>query len=401
MASIKIKFRPSTVEGKAGSIYFQLTHQHVTKTHITSYKIYPDEWDERTKHIIFPPSRPERHDLLRSYRKKLKKDLLRVSECLAYLNRKNTPFSAEEFINLCKKRLSTNTLTTLMNPIIDQMKKQGRVRTGETYLCALQSFMRFRKGEEIILDEINQDTIKSYETYLKQEQLSLNTISFYMRILRAAYNKAVENELTAQRYPFRHVYTGIEKTIKRAVPIQTIKEIKGAKIPSQSALDYARNMFLFSFYTRGMSFIDMAYLKKRDLQFGILTYRRKKTGQMLSIKWEKCMQDILDQYPANPTEYLLPIILSSTTDARKQYRNAQTLVNRKLKNLSSLVQSPYPLSMYVARHSWASIAKSKNIPISIISEGMGHDSETTTQIYLASLNTTVIDQANLLILNEL
>ena len=160
-------------------------------------------------------------------------------------------------------------------------------------------------------------------------------------------------------------------------------------------------MFLFSFYTRGMSFVDMAYLKKKDLHNGILTYRRKKTGQQLSIKWEQCMQEIIEKYPPNPTEYLLPIITSTYEDERLQYRNSLTLVNRKLKILSVFVRSPHPLSMYVARHSWASIAKSKNIPLSIISEGMGHDSETTTQIYLASLDTTIIDRANYLILNDL
>ena len=130
---------------------------------------------------------------------------------------------------------------------------------------------------------------------------------------------------------------------------------------------------------------------------GILTYRRKKTGQQLSIKWEQCMQEIIEKYPPNPTEYLLPIITSTGEDERLQYRNSLTLVNRKLKILSVFVRSPHPLSMYVARHSWASIAKSKNIPLSIISEGMGHDSETTTQIYLASLDTTIIDRANYLI----
>lgn len=110
---------------------------------------------------------------------------------------------------------------------------------------------------------------------------------------------------------------------------------------------------------------------------------------------------IIEKYPPNPTEYLLPIITSTDEDERLQYRNSLTLVNRKLKILSVFVRSPHPLSMYVARHSWASIAKSKNIPLSIISEGMGHDSETTTQIYLASLDTTIIDRANYLILNDL
>ena len=134
---------------------------------------------------------------------------------------------------------------------------------------------------------MNQETIEAYEAYLKKNgRLSLNTISFYMRILRAVYNRAVEKELTTQRFPFRHVYTGIEKTIKRAIPQPIIRQIKEKELLTGSSVDYARDMFLFSFYTRGMSFVDMAYLKKKDLHNGILTYRRKKTGQQLSIKWE-------------------------------------------------------------------------------------------------------------------
>lgn len=140
---------------------------------------------------------------------------------------------------------------------------------------------------------------------------------------------------------------------------------------------------MFSFYTRGMSFIDMAYLKKSNLQNGILTYRRRKTGQQLSIKWEKCMEDIVSKYPQNQTDYLLPII-KETVNERRQYDNALHLVNYHLKDLSSLLKLQRPLTMYVARHSWASAAKAKNIPLSVISKGMGHDSEVTTQIYLAS-----------------
>ena len=401
MTSIKIKFRPSTVEGKAGRLYFQFTHQRVTRTQKTSYCIYPDEWDSETNQIILPPSKPERHEILRQYKKKLKEDLFRINECAIHLNKKKHPYSIHEFTKLCKDRLDTKSLSFVMLSIIRQLKEQRRVRTSETYRCTFDSFMRFRDGEETCLDEINQETIKAYETYLKNKQLTLNTISFYMRILRAAYNHAVENGLTVQRHPFRHVYTGIERTNKRAVTSPVIKDIKNSRLPAGSTLDHARDMFLFSFYTRGMSFVDMAYLKKKDLHNGILTYRRKKTGQQLSIKWEKCMQNILDKYPINPTEYLLPIITSTQKDERKQYRNAMALINRKLKTISELVHSPYPLSMYVARHSWASIAKSKNIPLSIISEGMGHDSETTTQIYLASLDTSVIDKANHLIINDL
>ena len=289
---------------------------------------------------------------------------------------------------------------TFMHNTIAQLKLLGKIRTSETYAATLKSFITFRDGRDIPLNGINSDLMLLYEAYLKARGVSMNTISFYMRNLRAVYNRAVEKELTPQIYPFRHVYTGVEKTVKRAVPIKTIKALKEQDLSLKPILDYARDMFLFSFYTRGMSFIDMSYLKKKDLKNGFLTYRRKKTGQLLTIKWEKCMEEIIDKYPKNETIYLLPIITKPGKE-RKQYNNALHLVNYHLKELSTMLKLQRPLTMYVARHSWASAAKFKNIPLSVISEGMGHDSEATTRIYLASLETSVVDKANKMILGLL
>ena len=280
-----------------------------------------------------------------------------------------------------------------MHGVIAQLKQLGKVRTSETYTATLKSFMAFRDVQDVPLDGITSDMILMYEAYLKARDVRMNTISFYMRNLRAVYNRAVEKGLTPQNNPFRHVYTGVDKTVKRAIPIKTIKQLKELDLSLKPSLDFARDMFLFSFYTRGMSFVDMAYLKKSDLQNGILTYRRRKTGQQLTIKWEKCMEDIIGKYHNNETDFLLPIIKKQGNE-RKQYDNALHLVNYHLKELSTMLKLQRPLTMYVARHSWASAAKAKNIPLSVISEGMGHNSEATTQIYLASLETSVVDNAN-------
>ena len=158
---------------------------------------------------------------------------------------------------------------------------------------------------------------------------------------------------------------------------------------------------MISFMLRGMSFIDMAYLRKTDLSNGHITYRRRKTGQRLTIQWTKDMQKILDKYPENASEYLLPIIRNRDTNERYVYRNVGYNINHNLKQIARRVGIAIPLTLYVARHSWASAAKAKGIPLSVISEGMGHDSETTTQIYLASLDTSIVDKANSLILKSL
>ena len=294
------------------------------------------------------------------------------------------------------------TLQLFMQENIDRMHRLGKVRTGETYTCTLNSFMRFRQGKDVLWKDFDADLTASYEAYLKSTGVSMNTISFYNRILRAVYNRAVEKGFTKQVFPFKNVYTGVEKTIRRGLPIKTIRNIRNLDLSHCPSLDYARDMFLFSFYTRGMSFVDMAYLKKNDQKNGILTYRRKKTGQRLCIRWERDMQDILEKYHiSQESPYLLPIIHKTGKEERKQYNNALHLVNKKLKFIGSILQLSIPLTMYVARHSWATVAKSKNIPLSVISEGMGHDSENTTLIYLASLNTEIIDKANKLILDLL
>ena len=181
-----------------------------------------------------------------------------------------------------------------------------------------------------------------------------------------------------------------------------IKQLKEMDLSLNPSADFARDMFLFSFYTRGMSLVDMAYLRKKDLANGILSYRRRKTGQQLFIKWEKPMQKIVDKYDTGNSIYLLPIIKQgSKIEERAQYIYAGHNINRNLKIIGQELGLSIPLTLYCSRHSWASIAKSKNIPLSVISEGMGHDSEATTRIYLDSLDNMAIDKANSLILKSL
>lgn len=286
---------------------------------------------------------------------------------------------------------------------IARQKELGKMRMSETYTSALNSFKLFRNGKDLPLSRVDSSLMVSYECYLKARGVSPNTSSFYLRNLRAVYNRAVEQGLTLQRFPFKHVYTGVGKTMKRAVSLEAIRKMKVADFSSNPALDFSRDMFLFSFYTRGMSLVDMAYLRKKDLSDDVLSYRRQKTGQQLFVKWEACMQDIVDKYATEESPYLLPLIRPALTHIpeRNQYLNARHKINRCLKKISCSLDLSAPLTMYVARHTWASTAKSMNIPISVISEAMGHDSESTTRIYLASLERFVVDEANRKILDLL
>lgn len=313
---------------------------------------------------------------------------------------KSTGFTSNDVVASFHGSLKSHSFMNFMEESIGRLKRLNKERTAETYTSAMNSFMRFRGGRDVLFDEITSDLMMEYEAWLRGNGVKKNTVSFYNRILRAVYNRAVEKELATQHYPFKHVYTGIDKTVKRAITLEEIKRIKELDLSFKPSLDFARDMFLFSFYTRGMSFVDMAYLKKSNLQNGILTYQRRKTKQTLHIKWERCMQDLVDKYPMTDTGYLL-FIIKRQGNERLQYRNALRLVNDKLKTIAGLVGLHTNLTMYTSRHSWASIARNQDVPLAVISEGMGHDSEHTTLIYLASLDNSKVDKANELILEKL
>ena len=401
MATIRTKFRSSSAEGREGALYYQVIHNRVVRQIYTDYKLFASEWDCHSEavnlHLI--SSKDERNNYLLSISSRIRWDKDRLNKIIYTLSQSGT-FVADDIVVrfLNRQEQSFNDYICLQ---IARLKRLGKIRTSETYTAALRSFSGFMNDKEVLFDQLNADLIAEYEAYLKGRGNSPNTVSFYMRILKAVYNRAVEDGLTEQRHPFKSVYTGVEKTLKRAISLNDLKHIKGLDLSLKPNLDFARDMFLFCFYTRGMSFIDMAYLRKKDLQNGILSYRRRKTGQQLFIKWERCMQEIVDKYPINETEYLLPIITKRDEDYRKQYTNELHRVNHLLKKIGKQLDLPILLTMYVGRHSWASIAKSRNVPISVISEGMGHDSENTTQIYLASLDTSVVDKANKKILDLL
>ena len=399
MASINVKLRTSTADGKEGTIYYQIIHNRVIRQQKTDYHLFTHEWNEKRSTVIIEGNRS---NYLQTVKERIEWDVRRWQSIIRQYENKRYKYHADDIIATFQKTLTDQTLFNFMQSVIARLQLIGKERTAETYHSTLKSFMKYRQEQDILLEDIDSDLMQMYEAHLQSRSISKNSISFYMRILRAVYNRAVEKELTENRHPFKHVYTGTEKTVKRAIPLKSIKQIKNLELPIKSSLDFARDIFLFSFYTRGMSFIDIAFLKKKDLANGILSYRRRKTGQQLFIRWEKCMQEILDKYKENEeSPYMLPIINPQEKHERQQYKNILYRINKSLKDIGQLIKLPIPLTMYVARHSWASAARSKNIPISVISEGMGHDSEKTTQIYLASLDTAVVDRANRIILKDL
>lgn len=398
MASIKVKFRESSIKGHEGTIYFQIIHNRLVRQWYSDLKIFSTEWNDRSATLKIS-SNDERKSYLISVRKQIKWLTARFTKIVDILSSTRESFTSDDVIEEFVIRQQQQSFFNFMESVIVRLRELGKRRTSENYTVALNSLRRFRNDQDILLDGFNPDLMEAYEAYLIEQGLIPNSRSFHMRTLRAVYNRAVEKELTEDSHPFRHVYTGVDKTAKRAVDIKIIKKLKDIDLSKFPKSDFARDMFLLSFYFRGMSFVDMAYLKKSDLRNGHLTYRRRKTGQQLTIKWTAKMQRIIDRYPKNETEYLLPVITSRTSSPLSQYRAKQYSINTGLKKVAEQIGLDMPLTLYCARHSWASIAKAKGVPVGVISDGLGHDSELTTQIYLSTLDTTAVDKANDMIMN--
>lgn len=234
-----------------------------------------------------------------------------------------------------------------------------------------------------------------YQDWLRRKGISPNTSSCYMRALRAVYNKAVDEGLTRQAYPFKGVYTGVEKTRKRNLGEKILRDMERLR-PVESALRLARDLFLFSFLACGMPFVDMAFLKKEQLREGYLVYRRHKTGKQVVVKLDTRMYDIIHRYERSESPYLFPVVRpeADAAEAYRQYRRGVCRYNRLLKRLGRLVGCSASLSSYAARHSWASQASASNVGLGVISKALGHTQLRTTQVYINDVNDSEVERAN-------
>lgn len=393
MATIKVIFRESSTAGGEGSLYFRIIHRRKMRQLYTGIRLARNEWDDASGTTISVDG-SSRQGYLESVGRRIDDDAKRLRTIVSGLDRSGIIYSVDDIAGLYSSADTVAGFISYARRLIKETNVMGRGCTADHYASALNSFIRFHGDKELPFDAFDSQLISGYECYLKGLNLCPNTTSYYMRNLRAIYNHAVEENIASPRNPFRHVYTGVARTVKRAVPLDKVKSLRRMDLRHDPVAELARDLFIFSFFTRGMAFVDMAYLRKSDVRNGFLVYRRHKTNRQLNIRWEQSMQEIVDRHNAEGSEFLFPLIRSGSKDHRRQYLSAYQAVSRRLRKLGKLLGMSEPLTFHRSRHAWASIARNHNVPISVIKEGMGHDSEKTTQIYLASLDSTLVDNAN-------
>lgn len=268
------------------------------------------------------------------------------------------------------------------------------LRTKAAYLAALRSVTAFLGFDPELGEIFDPDRLSDYQAYLIRRGLKRNTISFYMRMLRTICNKAVGMGLYVS-IPglFFKTFTGLAPTVKRSVAPHVIRTIARARLTG--TLEFCRDMFMLCFYLQGMAFVDLAFLKKSDVQGDYLTYCRRKTGSSITVHVNDGARRILKKYAhlVEGSEYLFPIITDSQKDAVLQYQSALHAQNLNLKKLAKVLGLDIRLTTYVARHSWATMAYSSGVPVARISQAMGHKTESMTRIYLASLDLNGLKEA--------
>lgn len=407
MTSIEFHYRPSTRDKRSrGSVFIRVIHRRKTSSITTRWKLYPDEWDCNHHKPQCLEGNERRFPTLMKIDTEMKQALLFLRELAGLWELEDRSFAATDITLAYRCREGQIHLSDFIAKLYKEMRTVGKERTARAYQTTGKRFLAFAGNDQLQLKEITGLLVRRFEMMLQQEGKSQNTISFYMRNLRAIYNKAVLTGLleVSSHNPFENVYTGVYTTRKRALTSSEMKQINDLDLLNLNSkvnnlpttLQKARQLFLFCFLARGMSYIDMAYLKKENIHNGIIRYRRKKTSQPLEVKINSSMQNIIRSFEKETKDspYVFPIIdINKNTSVYHQYESGLRIQNKRLKEICKLCGIHKPLSTHVARHSWATIAKEKNVPLIVISEGLGHTSEKTTSIYLGSLDRSLLDRA--------
>ena len=366
-----------------------MTHRRATQQITTNIRLQPDEWDAIGEQVVVSVADKS------IIQNRIDSDIALLKRIVKDLDSSGVTYSVGDIIKRYKSPECHVSVLDFMKNQIRLMRNANRLGTALNYEKTMKNFAEFLGGVNLPFSAMTEQLIADYNAFLVQRGMVRNSISFYMRIMRAVYNKAVRQKLVEQSHPFTEVYTGIDRTRKRAVSESIISQLYKLKLTEGTPLALARDIFIFSYCTRGMAFVDIAYLKKENIQNGVICYARRKTGQLLSVRIEPSIQRIIDRYSSALSPYVFPILTSTDTkEAYEEYQVAINNHNRQLRRLSKMLPAGCKLTSYTSRHSWATAARNHNVPISVISAGMGHTSEQTTQIYLTMLENSVIDDAN-------
>lgn len=399
MASVKLIFWDNKIQSNGKHpIAIQVLHKRKKKLFYLKHSLLKSEWDYTNNQ---PNTKNKNYRLIRA---RIKSAINEIEAIILELENTKKEYSLNDIAKRYNPDSTQNsdlTFVQYVDSIIKEQKSMGKMGNAKVYENTKGVFERFA-GDKIKISDIDINTIKSFEIDLIKRGVKTNGISFQMRTLRAIINKAIKDDIIEEKkYPFKNYRIKSQKTPKRAVNKEVIIKIENFDTSeTHKDLDLYKDLFLFSFYCRGMNFVDISYLKINNIKNDRIIYTRKKTHQQFNIKLTSKAKAIVDKYTEKKKsdDYLFPIIKRKDNEYL-DYRNAMRLMNKKLKKISKILKLGEPITTYTTRHSWATIAKRSGIATAVISEGLGHTTEQITQVYLDSFENDILDDANDLITN--
>lgn len=250
------------------------------------------------------------------------------------------------------------------NSRVEKLRDEGRYDAAIKLKKYLRKFITYLGKDEVPFKDFDALLMRNYHTWLKNQELGRNTISLYIRNLKRVYKLAVNDGLAADVNPFEGMDVSYRvKKYRYGLTLDEVKRLRDLDLSSESEMTlFARDIFLFTVYTKGMRSDDIFRLTRKNIKDGRLTYHQHVTGKEISMPWEPAMQEIADRYKRKGSTLLFPVITAkSPREQWIQYDGLLHRINYNLKKLGEKIGLAYPLNLTVARHSWDSMTKSVSI----------------------------------------
>jgi integrase len=398
MTSVKIVFFTSkTLSNGTHPVMIRLTKDRKAKYISTGLNLKPEQWDEETNEPKkkIPNSKEIRLKLLKA-RADMEKIILNQDN-------ENLSFTLNDLAKIYQGIASNISVNKFIDTIVDEFVKSGRIGNSKPYKALKSMLKSSTQDRDLSFQDINALFLQKLELYFRSKNYKDTSVSYYMRTLRSLYNKAIQHKCAKEKdYPFKDFRLGKynTKTVHRAITKDDIHSIINLEIKEGTRQFNSRNYFIFSYLTRGINFKDLALLKWENIKKDRLNYQRSKTRSVHSIKLLPEAMKILDYYKnfntTTPSPYIFPILSNEhktpvSIDNRIHKLLGQTNLDLKIIGESAKIETT--LTTYVARHSYATSLRKAGHKTAIISEGLGHGAERTTEIYLDGFGNDVLDEA--------
>ncbi len=396
MATIKLRLnRGRVLRDGTYPLVFQIIHSRRKRVIYTGFRLSMEEFDfAEAKVLCFPGSRHTEQEV-KQMNRYLCRERRVLERIVKVLEQRKGEYGAGDVVARYRLCRDGQQLLRCFDLQVERKLTEGKLGTASAWRSTCSSLASFVTAHSVRLQDVDAAFVRRYEDFLVCRGMSRNTVGYYLRNFRAMYNQAKKaGYFVGKGNPFEGVSARPCRTTKRALPEEFLQRIQATDFSAFPHLDLARDLFLFSFFSRGMPFVDLVYLKKENLAGGVICYRRRKTGQELRVTLTARLERLIAKY-ANPSEYVFPLLSGKNeVELRHAYRLALERVNCNLKTVAKSCGIELPLTTYVARHSWATRAKELGVPLAVISEGLGHTSERTTRIYLKEFDHSVVDEVN-------